>query len=383
MPGGEDHSRLIDDIYDVALGAGHWLRVLERLAHNFGGSSAHLAVDSFEMTQSKMISFGPDPSYAQRYADYYATRNVLWQRWMQRPLDGIITDRTIMPREELRRSEFYNDFLRPQDGEELLISVALRRTDGATILTLWRPERFGAWEPRHMKALAALTPHLRRALRVNQRIGKMRLVHDLAGEALHHLEHGVVLVNAQAQVLFTNRAADAIFADGGGLRLDRHRLAARRTSDTTALRRLIAAAAAHRTGGSLAIARDDRPALAVLVTPTRPETRWLVRDPPSAIIFITDLERPAKPSLAAFASHFGLTPAQASLAREMVKGDGVPAVAARLGISYATARTHLLQIFQKTETRRQAEFVRLLLEWRGGPPAAPGNNADRRVKKRD
>jgi len=36
-------------------------------------------------------------------------------------------------------------------------------------------------------------------------------------------------------------------------------------------------------------------------------------------------------------------------------------VASRLGISLATARTHLAHVFDKTGTRRQAELVRLLL----------------------
>ena len=101
----------------------------------------------------------------------------------------------------------------------------------------------------------------------------------------------------------------------------------------------------------------------------RGEARWYLDDPPSAVIFITDPERPAKPSLAAFAAYYGLTPAQAALAREMVKGDGVAAAAGRLKISYATARVHLLQIFQKTATCRQAELVRLMMEWSERPIA--------------
>ncbi|MFZ0558990.1 MAG: LuxR C-terminal-related transcriptional regulator [Methylovirgula sp.] len=38
------------------------------------------------------------------------------------------------------------------------------------------------------------------------------------------------------------------------------------------------------------------------------------------------------------------------------------ACADRLGISRATARTHLSHIFSKTDARRQAELVRLLMQ---------------------
>jgi DNA-binding CsgD family transcriptional regulator len=56
----------------------------------------------------------------------------------------------------------------------------------------------------------------------------------------------------------------------------------------------------------------------------------------------------------------GLTPAETAFAIEIVKGDGIQASADRLGITRATARTHLSHIFRKTNTSRQAELVRLL-----------------------
>ncbi|HXS39680.1 MAG TPA: hypothetical protein VN766_05830 [Stellaceae bacterium] len=373
----ESSAQLIDAIYDAALDAGYWPHVLERLAQSFGSSSAHLAVDYVAMTQGAMVSIGTDPDYAQRYRDYYATRNVLWQRWMRRSADKILTDRILMPKDELRRSEFYNDFLRPQGGEEILISMAWQQADRANSLTLWRPERYGAWQPEHMKALASLTPHLRRALQVNQSLGDLHLAHELASEALHRLENGVIVADAQARPLFANRAAEAILADAGGLRVDRQRLAARQAGDTAALRRLIAGAAAEG-GGSLVIERETRPSLMVMIVPVKPELPLLLRRPAGAIVFIKDLERPAAFSLTVFAQYFDLTPAQSALAHEMMCGDGVRAAAARLDIAYATARTHLLQIFQKTGTTRQAELVRLMLEWSDAPAAS--RNPRRQIK---
>lgn len=59
---------------------------------------------------------------------------------------------------------------------------------------------------------------------------------------------------------------------------------------------------------------------------------------------------------------FGLTPAEAAFAVEIAKGDGKPAAAERRGISFATARTHLSSIFEKTGTHRQAELIRLLMQ---------------------
>jgi DNA-binding CsgD family transcriptional regulator len=56
-------------------------------------------------------------------------------------------------------------------------------------------------------------------------------------------------------------------------------------------------------------------------------------------------------------SHFGLSPAEARLALHLVTGETLRSAAAKLSISYETARTSLKNIFRKTGTCRQAELV--------------------------
>jgi DNA-binding CsgD family transcriptional regulator len=354
--------QLVDEICTAALDPSHWLRVLERLAQSFGCSAVYLAKDSYAMAQGAFLSFGTDPVFAQYYADYYVARNVLWPRIQKQPLGEVLTDRILMPRSEFRRSEFFNDFLCPQDAEELLISVALTEDDAGTTFVLSRPERLGSWQPKQMRMLAALRPHLRHALLANQYIGGLRVVNDFATEALYGLGYGIISVDAQARVVFANRAAETLF-NAGGLRVERHRLAVRRSSDTAALRRLVADAVHEGTDGSIVIVREERPSLLILVMPLTAEQGSHIHVPRGAIVLIKDLERSTKPCLISFTQHFGLTPAQAALAHEIACGRSVAAAANHLGVSYATARTHLLQIFQKTGTSRQAELVRLMLEW--------------------
>jgi DNA-binding CsgD family transcriptional regulator len=97
------------------------------------------------------------------------------------------------------------------------------------------------------------------------------------------------------------------------------------------------------------------------VLPLRPETGWAVQHS-SAIVFVKDPASAAAPSREDIRSLFDLTPAQAALAHEILAGDGIDAAAHRLGIARSTARTHLLEVFQKTGTSRQAELVRVVLQ---------------------
>jgi DNA-binding CsgD family transcriptional regulator len=59
--------------------------------------------------------------------------------------------------------------------------------------------------------------------------------------------------------------------------------------------------------------------------------------------------------------HFGLTPAEARLAIHLVTGETLRSAAAKLSISYETARTSLKTIFAKTGACRQAELVIIIL----------------------
>jgi DNA-binding CsgD family transcriptional regulator len=151
--------------------------------------------------------------------------------------------------------------------------------------------------------------------------------------------------------------------DASGLCTRKGRVAALRSSDDAALLRLIASTAQNRSGGSLAIAREERSPLMIIAVPPSAEASWAFHDPPSAVLLIKDPERPATLSVAAFARHFELSPAETAMVRELNRGDGIAAAAARLGISWTTARTHLSHVFQKTGMHRQAELIRLISEW--------------------
>jgi DNA-binding CsgD family transcriptional regulator len=49
-----------------------------------------------------------------------------------------------------------------------------------------------------------------------------------------------------------------------------------------------------------------------------------------------------------------------------MQGETVERVAARLGVRLCTVRTHLQRIYDKTNTHRQAELVRRLLQGPAG-----------------
>jgi DNA-binding CsgD family transcriptional regulator len=78
------------------------------------------------------------------------------------------------------------------------------------------------------------------------------------------------------------------------------------------------------------------------------------------VVFICDPDRTATTPEARLRKLYGLSRAEAAVAARVLRGVGLQAVADDLGIGLPTVRTHLQRVFEKTQTRRQAELVRLI-----------------------
>jgi DNA-binding CsgD family transcriptional regulator len=100
--------------------------------------------------------------------------------------------------------------------------------------------------------------------------------------------------------------------------------------------------------------------LSVLVAPLTIESTWFVTDRPAAIVFVADPDSAPRTAQDQLRNLYRLTRAEAAVAMAIARGEGLQAAADELTISLTTARTHLQHVFEKTDTRRQAELVRLI-----------------------
>jgi DNA-binding CsgD family transcriptional regulator len=100
---------------------------------------------------------------------------------------------------------------------------------------------------------------------------------------------------------------------------------------------------------------------AILISPASPRFQVLSLPRPEICVMITDPEGSQLLPANQLQSAFGLTPAEARLAALLANGEELRTAAAKLSITYGTARVRLANLFEKTDTRRQGELVRLLL----------------------
>ena len=82
---------------------------------------------------------------------------------------------------------------------------------------------------------------------------------------------------------------------------------------------------------------------------------------PTALVLIIDPEHQNEPATTVLRRLYRLTATETEVALRISRGKSLVQIANELSMSYQTIRTHLQHVFDKTDTHRQGEVVRLLL----------------------
>jgi DNA-binding winged helix-turn-helix (wHTH) protein len=283
-------SATLHSIYDAGLDFQRWPLVMEGLADILGASMTCLVKHDLSTSAGDMITVRTDPDTPRVYAEHYAKVNVLAQRAGARPAATCMTDRSVLTRDELFRSEFYTDFLRPRDVHSIL-SVFLMR-EGATRIAFGRPHRAGDWQQPQIDCLNRFAPHLHRAAEMNIRLGGVQLAHDLEAAVLDCVPQGVLIVDRKGLPLFANSRADRILAEADGLNLDGKGLSAAAADEHALLCHLVTAAGdegdARNFPANVRISRPSmRTPLSLMIVPLRREGGWFLSNMSGAIILMS------------------------------------------------------------------------------------------------
>ena len=368
-----DFDQFIDLAYEAASAPGLWSRTLERFAHLTCASGACLHQQNLRTGEGFTFGHNIDPAAVERYFSHFSTRNPLYTSRRPGTPAWIMRDSDIVDRDDLNRTEYYNDHMRPADFESLLI-LRLGSFGSDTVgINLFR--RFGdePFEDREIRIAEAAHGHLIRAFKLGRTLGQANAFHqDLAGWA-HGSPHGLFLLDATGTVLRMNGVAQAMIDERDGLTLACGRLTAAGADPAKALECLIAHAAALdpaiRRGGSMRLASVGRRRPIWLTVSPGPRRDPGVFSPrPAVIVCAHDLDARLGPAERVLRDLFSLTPAEARLTLSLAEGLTLKEIAEAFALSPHTVHEQLKHVFAKNDTHRQAELVRLVLRTAGVRP---------------
>lgn len=193
----------------------------------------------------------------------------------------------------------------------------------------------------------------------------------LASAALDRMAMGVVILDGEGRVAHLNPAARRRLGPGCGVALVADMLDWSSPAIDKQLRAL--RTRAHVTSGEprrlasemLRVPRaDGQPPLEILAVSL--EGLDLAEGGAAIALFLSDADQAAETPATVLRRLYGLTAAEARVAGEILRGNGIDEAAGRLGLKRETVRTHLKHIFTKVGTTRQADLVRLLLTGAAG-----------------
>lgn len=375
----KDALTLIEHVYEATLAPDKWQAMIEEFVTTLGAHSGILrAVNYSSGTVGLFSTFGYDSASKQAYRDHFVHLDIFAPTLKQSSIGEMIHGDSAVPWSQQRTSEFYNDYMCPQGGRYVLGATLARDAQHNLLFGLQRSAKQGDFTQEHLKLIQLVAPHIARAVQIHRQLHAVTTQKRWALSALNRVKIGVILLNDQGRPEFVNSAADRLMSDCGCVIAD-DGLLLTNVTDTLHLHRLISHAAAcangqYRSASGNLVTGKLTTANLTISTPAQTiriqaiplarnlsENVWSLGVSDSCVaLFITNANCSQLDS-SKLAAQYGLTPAETKLATLIAEGMDLESAAKRLFVSVQTIRSQLKSIFAKTNVRRQAELVALLL----------------------
>jgi DNA-binding CsgD family transcriptional regulator len=347
-----DISSLIEAIYAAAENADGWREFLQLLTRyvDFDMAAVHV-YDREKRAGAVSLDLGLDAAARASYDTYYSKRNP-WMRDERSLVPGSVSSSDeILPYSEYRRSEFCSDFGIPNRVEHSLGCNLSTRAKTAAYLSLNRSAAAGPFTAEEKQKMAALMPHLQRAVR----IGEGLAVLEALDGALRDSAAASFRLDAKLRILELNPEGERLLQSGRLLVTKNGSLAVRETNQEAFARLANGSTDTERLIDSTG---EEHVVKAVPVSGKR---LWPgdfgVR---MVMIVRRSVEAHARHLSAQAGSRFALTQAETRLVEVLVASRTLSEAAATIGISPNTAKTHLARILRKTGTANQRQLVQLV-----------------------
>jgi DNA-binding CsgD family transcriptional regulator len=352
-----DLSEIIPEIYDAATDNSRWHGLMDRIANLINANVSALIFQDIRTGVGDAIYSRVDAEIFQQYFSRFSESNVLLRHANTLRTGDVSFEREIAPIDELRGSEYYNEFLLPYGMAQVVALTVWREPQRIGILNFTRRENDEIFGVREKALCQELMPHLQRAFVISSRLQELQGIAQDGLAALQKLSWGAILVDCDRRISFANGVAEQILQRGDGLRAHLGLLYARSPADNAALARAIQSALRGE-GAALTVSRTDTAASYVLVVaPLGARQGWLGLRRPAFLVVVTDPERPPNVDTNRLKAIYGLTTTEAALAARLAIGADLAKIGRQLGIKHETARTHLKHVFLKLGVSKQGELI--------------------------
>jgi DNA-binding CsgD family transcriptional regulator len=359
-----DYETLVGSIYDCAANPELWPDALGQVRDTVGGAYALIGfIDTSELI------YGRPP--------FVVRRNSAWdEEWLVKLEQilsslpgggglfdtGVDTSWTQLSRfseAEFQMSDFYKHWVQPQGLRDTINTPYLQRSTMVGMLSIPCYNTREPYGDAEAALIERITPHVRRAVMINDMTDKGNLATTLYRQVLDVLTVAVFVVGLGRRLVFTNASGDSMLSNGGVFSLSHGSLQAKRVAglpsalDDAIDRALKGDVAIGISGIGVPLIDDSGERLAAYVLPIAGKDVRGAMGQGHCAVFIARRGEQQPMAIEILRTMFDLTAAEARIATLIAKGDGPQAIAESLGIKVNTVRSHLQHAYAKTGTPDQ------------------------------
>ncbi len=374
---------LAGGIYEAAIEPERWTDFLQEFARSVQGQGTLIFSHNVETMEantehdpsSLSASVNFDPTFVHSLASYYNTVNVWAKNESVLKPGRPVTGSMLYPVRELPKTEFYNEWLKPQDFFHALGGLVVQDGPWAIKFSSMRAQNAGDYTRDELRLYKELLPHLARATRIQRRLAFLQSLSTSSLSMLDTVPSAVFLMDASRRVLHVNSAAERELRLADPLSVSRSgELHARGTAKVQAALRGIIMAGLEPVRGAK---EDIKPfvqlfrksghpifiqSIPLPITRRRATSTMIGQRLAAFALVVHGRVTPVQTIAPQLLRHvYQLTPAEVQIALAIADGETPKTYAQRRDISVNTASAQLKRVFSKTGLKRQNELVRWLL----------------------
>lgn len=354
----QSDGELIDLIYAALLGEAAWQNFVDRLAAAMPeGKTVLFFHDAAKFKGCYALAAGLDDGAVAAHNEYFCAINPWMPRASIRRIGvGVIAEK-MLPRDELFRTEFYNDFLLP-NAVRSAVGVTVDREDGLSFLLSTMTAQI---EPElnqpFAEQLTRLAPHLKRASNYYRNNSAARAATELGASLFDAVEIGMVVIGDGARIKAISETGQAMLRGAAPFSFSPlGRIKLRDGDANTVLR------------GMLERAYEGPKIASFFFHESRVTLIRMEKDHISAFFegpTIVALMEPfgigaRKFDAGHFALLYGLSGAETRALSGIIGGKSVRQIAEDAAVSRETIRTQVKSLYAKTGVKSQVDLVRLV-----------------------
>jgi DNA-binding CsgD family transcriptional regulator len=356
---------LVTSIYDCAADPALWPRALSDVRE--AAAAAHVAV-GFKGASGAQHWHRCDHAWEENWLGQLTALSPKIPRGdelFSLPVDVSWTQLAQLPEDELRKSQFYDEWLKPQNLRDFLALHYLKREDVTGMLTI---PTAADREPvsRHNRNLAErLSPHIRRAMVINDMTEQSNLATAVYRQVLDRISAAVFVVGSGRKLLFTNTEGERLLSAGDKISMmagQLHSAVHASVLDDAVDRALRSDEVLNQTDVCVPLFGADGEKAVACVLPLIGNHMRSVLGPGHCAIIVGGRGKHHPMAMEMLRDMFDLTAAEARIAVMISSGNGPQLISHALGIKVNTVRTHLKHIFAKSETTDQTSLAGLVNE---------------------